>query len=209
MDRRRTGEPPTLLGRAASAAFAGACGAVIAAAGCCTVFYGLTYGIVNSGAGAGGALAVVFILLVAVGISVGGGALVNKALGASTWQRSTLISVVAHAIGIPLWVVAWNYLNSYPVSHPPVFPYDQPLRSFSAATYAFAVPLVVVFSSYRRDAPGGLAVAIFLAVATATLPMASVLVDSDELALASGVVAWVMLPAISVLGSAMIGARNH
>ena len=78
-----------------------------------------------------------------------------------------------------------------------------------AAAYAFVVPVVVVFSSYRRDALGGLAVAIFLAVATATLPMASVLVHSDELALASGVVAWVVLPAVSVLGSTLIGPRNH
>jgi hypothetical protein len=121
MDRQRTGEPPTLIVRAASAAVAGACEAVIAAGASYTVFYGLTYAIVNSGAGAGGDLAVVFILLVAVGMSVGGGALVGKALGVSTWQRSTLISVVAHAIGIPLWIVAWNYLNSYPVSHPPCF----------------------------------------------------------------------------------------
>ena len=207
MVRQRTGEPPTLIVRAASAAVAGACGAVIAAGASYTDFYGLTYGIVNSGAG--GDLAVVFILLVAVGMSVGGGALVGKALGVSTWQRSTLISVVAHAIGIPLWIVAWNNLDCYPVSHSPVFPYDQPLRSFSAAAYAFVVPLVVVFSSYRRDALGGLAVAIFLAVATATLPMASVLMDSDELALASGAVAWVMLPAISVLGAAIIGPRGH
>jgi hypothetical protein len=191
------------------AAVAGTCGAAIAAGGSYTVFYGLTYGIVNMGAGAGGGMTVVFILLVAVGLSVGGGALVGKALGVSTWQRSTLISAAAHAIGIPLWIAAWDYLNSYPGSQPPVFPYDQPLRSFSAAAYAFVVPVVVVFSSYRRDALGGLAVAIFLAVATATLPMASVLVHSDELALASGVVAWVVLPAVSVLGSALIGPRNH
>jgi hypothetical protein len=71
------------------------------------------------------------------------------------------------------------------------------------------VPIVVVFSSYRGDTPGGLAVAIFLAVATAALPVASVLVDSEELALASGTVAWVVLPAITVLGLAMIAPRNH
>ena len=204
----------TLFERVGVAAGAGICGATIAAAGSYTFLYGLAYqfyplpgGTVNSGAG--GTLTVLFLLLAAIGMSVAGGALVSKALGVSTWQRSTLISVMAHAIGIPLWIVAWNYLDSYPVSHPPVFPYDQPLRSFSAATYAFVVPLVVVFSSYRRDAPGGLAVAIFLAVATATLPMASVLMDSDELALASGAVAWVMLPAISVLGAAIIGPRGH
>ena len=191
------------------AAGAGICGAAIAAGGSYTLIYGYTYGIANSGLGAGVTFAVLSFLVLAVAMSVGGGALLSKALGVSTWQRSTLISVVAHAIGIPLWIVAWNYLDSYPVSHPPVFPYDQPLRSFCAAMYAFVVPLVVVFSSYRRDFPGGLAVAIFLAVATATLPMASVLVDSDELALASGAVAWVMLPAISVLGSAMIGTRDH
>ena len=208
MDGQRTDAPPTVIERAGLAAVAGTCGAAIAAGGSYTVFYGLTSGIVNMGAGTGGGLTVVFILLMAVAMSVGGGALLSKALGVSTWQRSTLISVVAHAIGIPLWIVAWNHLSPLNPKTYGVYE-EQPLRSFSAATYAFVVPLIVVFSSYRGEALGGLAVAIFLAVATAALPVASVLVDSEELALASGVVAWVVLPAISVLGSAMIGPRSH
>jgi hypothetical protein len=215
MDRQRTREPPTLIVQAASAAVAGACGAAIAAAGCYTLVYGIasqlysltggTVGTVNGMAGA--TIAVLFFLVLALAMSVGGGALLSKALGTSTWQRSTLISAVAHAIGIPLWIVAWNYLTSYPELHD-VFG-EQPLRSYFAAMYAFVVPLVVVFSCYRGDALGGLAVAIFLAVTTAVLPVASMLVDSEELAFTSAVVAWVVLPAISVLGSAIIGPRGN
>ncbi len=118
-----------------------------------------------------------------------------------------LISAAAHVIGIPLWIVTWNYLTLNPEPHG-VFE-EAPLRSFCAAAYAFVVPIVVVFSSYRGDTLGGLAVAIFVAVATATLPVAAVLVDSEELALVSGTVAWVVLPAITVLGLAMIGPHNH
>jgi hypothetical protein len=85
----------------------------------------------------------------------------------------------------------------------------QPLRSVSAAAYAFVVPLVVVFSSYRRDALGGLMVATILAAATILLPAASVLEDNENLALTAGVVAWVVLPVMTVFGSAMIGPRTN
>ena len=190
------------------AAGAGAGGAALAAAGSYGAFYGLAsqaYGFVGSGAS--GTMYVLSYLLFAVAMSVGGGTLLSRALGVSTWWRSTLISAAAHAIGIPLWIVAWNNLTSYTEPHG-VFG-EQPLLSFVAATYAFVVPLVVVFSSCRENALGGWAVAIALSAATAALPAAAVLVDSEELAVTSGVVAWVVLPAVSVLGSAMIGPRNR
>lgn len=208
MNGQRTDGPPATLKRAAVAAVAGACGAALAAGGCYTVLYGVAsqaFGTLSNDAG--GTVVVLVFLLVGIGMSVGGGALLSKALGMSTRQRSILISVAAHAIGIPLWIVAWNNLSPLNSETYGVFG-EAPLSSFIAATYAFVVPLIVVFSSYRGEALAGVAVAIFLAVATAALPVASVLVDSEELALASGVLAWVMLPAITVLGSAMTGARN-
>ena len=213
MDGQRTDGPPTVLERAASAAVAGACGAAIAAGGSYTVLYALAsqaFGTPSNDAG--GTVGVLVFLLVGVGMSVGGGALLSKALGVSTWQRSILISAAAHAIGITLWIVALNHLS--PLNSETYGDFGAgPLRSFIAAMiaamYAFVVPLIVVFSSYRGEALGGVAVAIFLAVTTAALPVASVLVDSEELAVASGVVAWVMLPAITVLGSAITGPRSH
>jgi hypothetical protein len=214
MDRQRTEGPSTLLERAGLAAGAGACGAALAAAGCYTFIYGIVSLIASQGfdlmAGnaASGTIAELFLLGLAVAMSVGGGAILSRALGVSTWRRSTLLSGVAHAIGVALWIMAWNYLmTSYPERWD-VYS-EEPLRSYLAAAYAFVVPLLVVFSSYRRDAPGGLVVALFLAVATAALPVASVLRDSEGLALASGVVAWVVLPAITVLGSAITGPRSH
>jgi hypothetical protein len=196
MDRQRTGGPLTLLERVG----------VTAGAGSYVFLYGLAYQLLSTNSGADGAIGALFLLLVAVGISVGGGALLSKVLGVSTWRRSTLVSAAAHAIGIPLWNVTYLYLTFHPVPHA-VFD-EAPLVSFCAAAYAFVVPLVVVFSSYRRDALGGLAITSILAVATIALPVASVLVDSEGLALASGAVAWSLLPAVTVLGSGMIRARN-
>ena len=46
-------------------------------------------------------------------------------------------------------------------------------------------------------------------IATVALPVTALLLNSDRMALISGAVAWVVLPAIIVLGSAMIGPRNH
>ena len=218
MAGQRTDGPPKLIERAGLAAGAGACGAALAAAGCYTFFYGIVSLIssqglsVMAGNAASGTIAELFLLALAVAMSAGGGAILSRALGVSTWRSSTLLSVVAHAIGVALWTMAWNYLNSwrYDVySEQPLVYSEQPLRSYLAAAYAFVVPLLVVFSSYRRDAPGGLVVALFLAVATAALPVASVLRASEGLALVSGLVAWVVLPAVSVLGSAMIGPRNR
>lgn len=146
-----------------------------------------------------------FFLLVAIAMSVGGGALVGKALGVTTWQRSTVISAVAHAIGIPLWIVTYNSLNSYLGSHN----YFEGLAAFPAATYAVVVPLIVLFSAYSRDARRSLAITVPLAIATVALPGTAFLLESEGIALTSAVVAWVVLPIITVLGSAMIGPRNH
>ena len=79
MDGQRTDAPPKLIERAASAAVAGACGAAIAAAGCYGAVYGLasqTYGFVGSGASV--AITVLSFLLLAVAMSVGGGALLRR-----------------------------------------------------------------------------------------------------------------------------------
>src|SRR5919112_3998673 len=217
MDGQRTDGPPKLIERAGLAAGAGACGAALAAAGCYTFFYGIVSVISSQGLSvmAGNAASVtiaVLLLGVAVAMSAGGGAILSRALGVSTWRRSTLLSVVAHAIGVALWIMAWNYLNSwrYDVySEQPLVYSEQPLRSYLAAAYAFVVPLLVVFSSYRRDAPGGLVVALFLAVAAAALPVASVLRASEGLAFLPGCAAWAAPPAATVLGSAMIGPRSH
>jgi hypothetical protein len=210
MDGQRTDGPPTVIECAASAAVAGACGAAIAAGGSYAFLYGLSYQLapipgtsVNSGAG--GSITVLFFLLLAIAMSVGGGALLSKALGVSTWQRSTLISTAAHAIGIPLWIMSYLYL----IFHLPSPTYFEGLAAFPAATYAIVVPLIVLFSSYRWVAPKGLAITLPLAVATFALPITSLLLESEQLAYISGVVAWVVLPAVSVLGSAMIGPRGH
>src|SRR5919107_901050 len=220
MAGQRTDGPPKLIERAGLAAGAGACGAALAAAGCYTFFYGIVSLIssqglsVMAGNAASGTIAELFLLALAAAMSAGGGAILSRALGVSTWRRSTLLSVVAHAVGVTLWIMAWNYLTSYlgrydVYSEQPLVYSEQPLRSYLAAAYAFVVPLLVVVSSYRRDAPGGLVVALFLAVATAALPVASVLIASEGLALVSGLVAWVVLPAATVLGLAMIGPRNR
>src|ERR671921_1236367 len=186
MDGQRTDAPPKLIERAASAAGAGACGAALGAAGCYTFFYGLASqgSALMAGNAASGTIAVLFFLLLAVAMSVGGGALLSKALGVSTWQRSTLISAAAHAIGLPLWF--WTY-NQIVIGFA-TYGFDG-LVAGTAAAYAFVVPLVVVFSSFRENALGGWAMAIALSAATATLPAAAVLVDSEELAVTSGVVA--------------------
>jgi hypothetical protein len=202
MERQRTGVPQAPLERAVVAAGAGICGATISAVGSYTFLYGLAsqaYGAVSSGAG--GTVAVLFLLLVAVAMSVGGGALLSKALGVSTWRRSTLISAAAHAIGIPLWITIDFHLPSH---H-----YFEGLAAYPAATYAIVVPLIVLSSAYRRDAPKGLAITLPLAIATFALPITALQLESEQLALTSAVVAWVVLPAVSVLGSAMIGARDH
>ena len=107
MDRGRTHELRKPYELAADAAVAGVIGAAIAAAGSYAFLYGLSYQFapipgtsINSGAG--GTITALFFLLLAVAMSVGGGALLSKALGVSTWQRSTLISAVAHAIGLAM-----------------------------------------------------------------------------------------------------------
>jgi hypothetical protein len=156
VDRRRTGGPRKPYELAADAAVAGLIGADIATAGSYAFLYGLSHQLSGANSGAGGALTALFLLLVAVGTSVGDGALLSRALIVSTWQRSTLISVAAHATGIPLWIVAWNNPSSYPQ---PRGVFDEaPLQSFCAATYAFA---------------------------TVALPVAAP-ADSEGLALASG-----------------------
>ena len=205
MDRQRTGEPPTLLERAGVVAGAGIGGAAIAAAGSYAFLAGLSYQLVSANSGASGAITAVFLLLVAVGMSVGGGALLSKALGVSTWQRSTVISGAAHAIGIPLWIMTYLYLTF----HLPSPIYFDGLAAFPAATYAFVVPLIVLFSAYRRDAPKGFAITLPLSIATGALPLTALLLESERMALTSAVVAWVVLPAISVLGSAIIGPHGH
>jgi hypothetical protein len=141
-----------------------------------------------------------FLLLVAVAMSVGGGALLSKASGVSTWQCSTLISAAAHAIGIPLWITIDFHLPSHN--------YFEGLAAYPAATYACVVPLTVLFPAYRRDAPKGIVITLPLAITTVALPVTALQLESERLALASAVVAWVMLPAVSVLGSAMTGPRN-
>src|SRR5215213_935970 len=107
MDGQRTDRPQTVIERAASAAVAGACGAAIVAAGSYAFLYGLSYQFspipgtsINSGAG--GTITALFFLLLALAMSFGGGALLSKALGVSTWQRSTLFSAAAHVVGAPL-----------------------------------------------------------------------------------------------------------
>src|SRR5918997_4949366 len=206
MDGQRTDAPPKLSERGGSAAVAGACGAALAAAGCYTFLAGIVSqgSALMAGNAASVTIAVLFFLLLAVAMSAGGGAILSKALGVSTWQRSTLISAAAHAIGLPLWF--WTY-NQIVIGFA-TYGFDG-LVAGGAAAYAFVVPLVVVFSSFRENALGGWAVAIALSAATATLPAAAVLVDSEELAVTSGVVAWVVHPAVSVLGLALIGPRNR
>src|SRR5215211_1261753 len=112
--REHTHEPRKPYELAADAAVAGVIGAAIVAAGSYAFLYGLSYQFspipgtsINSGAG--GTITALFFLLLAVAMSVGGGALLSKALGVSTWQRSTLISAAAHAIGLPLWI--WTDLH--------------------------------------------------------------------------------------------------
>jgi hypothetical protein len=205
MDRQRTGEPPTLLERAGVVAGAGIGGASIAAVGSYAFLTGLSYQLVSANIGANGAIAALFLLLVAVGMSVGGGALLSKALGVSTWQRSTLISAAAHAIGIPLWIMTYFYLTFH-LSSPTYF---DGLAAFPAATYAFVVPLIVSFSAYRREAPKGLATTLPLVIATVAQPVTALLLESEGIALTSAVVAWVVLPAVNVLGSALIRPRTR
>jgi hypothetical protein len=146
---------------------------------------------------------VLFLLLVAIAMSVGGGALLSKASGVSTWWRSTLFSAGAHAIGIPLWIAMGFHL------FPRNYFEDMPLVADPAAAYAIVVPIMVVFCAFRRDAPMRLAITLPLAIATVALPVRASQTESEGLALASGLVAWVVLPAVSVLGWAMIGPRNH
>lgn len=70
-------------------------------------------------------------------------------------------------------------------------------------------PLIVLFSAYRRDDRKNFATTLLPVIATVALPVTALLLNSDRMALISGAVAWVVLPAIIVLGSAMIGPRNH
>jgi hypothetical protein len=213
MDGQRTDAPPTVIERAASASVAGACGAAIAAGGSYAFLYGLSYQFspipgtsVNSGAG--GTITALFFLLLAVAMSVGGGALLSKALGVSTWQRSTLISAAAHAIGLPLWIVTHNGIVIGLHTPGSTYGFDG-LVAFPAAAYAFVVPLIVVFSTFRRNAAKGLAITLPLWIGTCALAVTAVLRGSEGMAVTSGVVAWVVLPAVSVLGSAMIEPRNR
>jgi hypothetical protein len=122
-------------------------------------------------------------------------------LGVRTWQRSTLISAAAHAIGIPLWITIDFHLPSHD--------YFEGLVAYPAATYAIVVPLIVLFSAYHRDAPKGIVITLSLAIATVALPVTALRLESKQLALTSAVVAWVVLPAVSVLGSAMTGPRSR
>jgi|SRR5215210_1001877 len=213
MDRERTHEPRKPYELAADAAVAGVIGAAIAAAGSYAFLYGLSYQFapipgtsINSGAG--GTITVLFFLLLAVAMSVGGGALLSKALGVSTWQRSTLISAAAHAIGLPLWI--WTDLHIVIGLHTPGSTYGfDGLVAFPAAAYAFIVPLIVLFSTFRRNAAKGLAITLPLWIGTCALAVTALLLGSEGMAVTSGVVAWVVLPAVSVLGSAMIEPRSH
>ena len=141
-------------------------------------------------------------------MSVGGGALLGKASGASTWQRSTLISAAAHAIGLPLWIATYNGIVIGLHTPGATYGFDG-LVAFPAAAYAFVVPLIVVFSTFRRNAAKGLAITIPLCIGTYALAVTALLRGSEGMAVTSGVVAWVVLPAVSVLGSAMIGSRNR
>ena len=213
MDRQRTEGPSTLLERAGLAAGAGICGATIAAAGCYAFLYGLSYQLapipgtsVNSGAG--GTFTGLFLLLVAVAMSVGGGALLSMALDASTWWRSILISAAAHAIGLPLWYATYGEIVIGMHKPGSTYGFDG-LVAFPAAAYAFVVPLIVVFSTFRRNAAKGLAITLPLWIGTCALAVTALLRGSEGMAVTSGVVAWVVLPAVSVLGLTMIGARNR
>ena len=116
-----------------------------------------------------------------------------------------MISVAAHAIGVPLWITTYLYL----IFHLPGPTYFDGLAAFPAATYAFVDPLIVSFSAYRRDAPKGLAITFPLSMATVALAVTTLLLESERLALTSPAVAWVVIPALSVLGSAIMGPRNH
>ena len=97
----------------------------------------------------------------------------------------------------------------YVIFHLPGPTYFDELVTFPAATYAFVVPLIVSFSAYRRDARKGLAITFPLSMATVALAVTALLLESERLALTSAAVAWVVLPALSVLGSAKMGPRNH
>jgi hypothetical protein len=141
-------------------------------------------------------------------MSVGGGALLSKALGVSTWQRSTLISAAAHAIGVPLWIGTYNEIVIGLHTPGSTYGFDG-LVAFPAAAYAFVVPLIVVFCTFRRNAAKGLAITLPLWIGTCALAVTAVLRGSEGMAIASGVVAWVVLPAVSVLGLAVIEPRSH
>ena len=204
MNRQPTEGSPTLIERAGLAAVAGAGGAAMAAAGSYTV----GYGIASEAYGDGGPVGTLFLLLLAIGIFVGGGAVLSKALGVSTWQRSTLISAAAHAIGLLLWIVTYNQIVIGLHTPGATYGFDG-LVAFPAAAYAFVIPLIVVFSTFRRNAAKGLAITLPLWIGTCALAVTALLLGSDGMAVSSGVVAWVVLPAVSVLGSAMIGPRNR
>jgi hypothetical protein len=141
-------------------------------------------------------------------MSVGGGALLSKALGVSTWQRSTLISAAAHAIGVPLWIGTYNEIVIGLHTPGSTYGFDG-LVAFPAAAYAFVVPLIVVFCTFRRNAAKGLAITLPLCIGTCALAVTALLLGSEGMAVTSGVVAWVVLPAVSVLGLAMIRPRNR
>src|SRR5919112_2474669 len=144
MDGQRTDAPPKLIERAASAAVAGACGAALGAAGCYTFLAGIVSqgSALMAGNAASVTIAVLFFLLLAVAMSAGGGAILSKALGVSTWQRSTLISAAAHAIGLPLWF--WTY-NQIVIGFA-TYGFDGLVAGAAAAAAAVVPPCVSLFS---------------------------------------------------------------
>ena len=118
------------------------------------------------------------------------------------------ISAAAHAIGVPLWIGTYDEIVIGLHTPGSTYGFDG-LVAFQAAAYACVVPIIVVFSTFRPNAAKGLAITLALWIGTCALAVTALLVGSEGMAVTSGAVAWVVLPAVSVLGSAMIEPRNR
>lgn len=118
-----------------------------------------------------------------------------RTLGTRWWQ-APLVSLAAHVVGVPFWILAnWLLLWSFPYPHEP---FDNPF-AFLGMMPVFVVPLIVVLSSFYGAAPPGPKSMTIPIITALALLLSMVLFAGDVGTFVAGALAWILLPAVAAL----------
>ena len=187
--------------RAVGAAGAGGCGVALAFASAYSAYEGVVSGMqALPGDASQVLLQYLLLLMVPPFFSAVGGALVALALEVTGW-RTLVISLAAFLIGFAFALLMARW---YPYHGP-----DETVFSFLATAYLAMIFLIVVVAVPAFGSlPTGRAGLAATATIASLLLLATLLSGRDQTAIAAAILAWIMLPVITVLTSSTPESRN-